>query len=364
MGACFSLPLNAPDADRNRTVAPSSSRSRAMSSALIRIFVAAGTRERIHVTLHHRIELLASASRYGERVGAARWARSDRDRREMRPAIGCREAAVRVERAPAPLHLIAFRAERLDALVERHRASNLLPNGRGIAEPDDPLAVGIRPPHDLAEHPPLRLGRPDPSAGDLGRKNDPSLGRGFRAAAGRFIPRRGRQQEHVRAVDQHRGGHHDVLMDAQPRPSERVGRAVDVGQRPRGSCRQPSRAGRYPRARCVRRFRRPSIPGVSGTGKPQTFAHRAAVSPSTFGVQPTSAPPCTPEWPRMGTRPRFGRPSRPRARPTLTSALMVSAPCTCWVNPMDQTHTVFGRSISRRAKATIRSRDIPLRRSI
>ena len=76
------------------------------------------------------------------------------------------------------------------------------------------------------------------------------------------------------------------------------------------------------------------------------------------------APPCTPEWPRIGTRPRFGRPGRPRARPTLTSALIVSTPCACCVRPIDQTNTALGRSISSRANACMRPRvDTPLSRS-
>ena len=96
--------------------------------------------------------------------------------------------------------------------------------------------------------------------------------------------------------------------------------------------------------------RRPA--GRRGTGKPQTSAQRAAVAASTFGTQPTSAPPCTPEWPRIGTRPRFGRPGSPRARPTFTSALIVSTPCACCVRPIDQTKIAFGRSTSSRANAS------------
>ena len=104
-----------------------------------------------------------------------------------------------------------------------------------------------------------------------------------------------------------------------------------------------------------------------GAGRAREAPHlgpaRRASPRRRVGTQPTSAPPCTPEWPRIGTRPRFGRPGSPRARPTLTSALIVSTPCACCVSPIDQTKTAFGRSISSRANACIRSRGAPLSRS-
>ncbi len=105
-------------------------------------------------------------------------------------------------------------------------------------------------------------------------------------------------------------------------------------------------------------------PGASGTGKPQSPAQRSRVWAGTAGTQPTSAPPCTPEWPRIGTSPEPGRPGRPRARPTLSSALIVSTPWTCCVRPMDQTRTAFGRSMSSCAKASMRSRVVPAPASI
>ena len=78
------------------------------------------------------------------------------------------------------------------------------------------------------------------------------------------------------------------------------------------------------------------------------------------GTQPTSAPPCTPEWPRIGIRPRRARPGSPRARPTLTSARMVSTPCACCVRPIDQTKMALGRSTSSRANRRMSSRVAPL----
>ena len=57
---------------------------------------------------------------------------------------------------------------------------------------------------------------------------------------------------------------------------------------------------------------------------------------------PISAPPWTPEWPRIGMRPAPLRPTLPRARPTLTIAFTPSAPCSCWVIPIDQISTALG----------------------
>ena len=40
----------------------------------------------------------------------------------------------------------------------------------------------------------------------------------------------------------------------------------------------------------------------------RTSLHSAAVDASTIGTHPTSAPPCTPECPRIGTSPQLARP--------------------------------------------------------
>ena len=101
-------------------------------------------------------------------------------------------------------------------------------------------------------------------------------------------------------------------------------------------------------------------PFARGTGNPHTCSHRASAASPGDGAQPTSAPPWTPEWPRIGISPRFGRPGSPRARPTLTRARIVSTPCACWVNPMDQTKCALGCSTSSRAKSRMRSCGAPL----
>ena len=87
----------------------------------------------------------------------------------------------------------------------------------------------------------------------------------------------------------------------------------------------------------------PASVGRSEAPDPRPAGARA--SASTSGRQPTSAPPWTPEWPRIGIRPDRARPGRPRARPTLTSARIVSTPCACWVRPIDQTKCALGLSI-------------------
>ena len=107
----------------------------------------------------------------------------------------------------------------------------------------------------------------------------------------------------------------------------------------RESCRRRSRrASMPPAAERVDHLRPRSAAVLARTRKPHALRPRARASrrrrPAT---QPTSAPPCTPEWPRIGISPRCGRPDSPRARPTLTSALTVSTPCACCVRPIDQT---------------------------
>ena len=203
---------------------------------------------------------------------------------------------------------------------------------------------GPRPRHHLAKHPPFRPGRSDPPPGNLRREDDAPLGGGLGAAARRLVPRRRRQQQHVAvALGQHRRRHDDVLVDAEPRTTERGARARLVAQRLEEVAADDPEQIDVAARRRARSSRWPSSPRAAGTGKPHALCPSRRASPrSTRGTQPTSAPPWTPEWPRIGTRPRFGRPSRPRARPTLTSALTVSTPCACCVRPIDQTKTAFG----------------------
>ena len=144
----------------------------------------------------------------------------------------------------------------------------------------------------------------------------------------------------------------DVLVDAQPRPLERRAGCGRVGQRleevaaddpedvePPGRRGLDLLDGRPSRER-GRREAPDLLPAVERRAGPSS------------GTQPTSAPPWTPEWPRIGVRPAPGRPASPRARPTLTSARIVSTPWACWVSPIDQTKWARGRSTrSRRANS-------------
>ena len=141
----------------------------------------------------------------------------------MRLAVRRCEAAVPVQRSSAPLHLIAFDAQRLDAGVERHGACDLAPDGCRAVEPDLGRAVGKRSCHHVAEHSPLRPRRPDPPSRDFRRKNDAPLGRRLGAAALRLVAGGRRKNQDVAvAADQHRRGQHDVVMDAKARPLQRA----------------------------------------------------------------------------------------------------------------------------------------------
>ena len=131
IGAAFRRPRYEPAAARSATAVPSASASRVEISATDQDVVAAGARERIDLTLDHRVELLAAPRRDTERAGRVDRAleRHDRgvrrphgiDRREMRLAVGRREVAVGIERRAAPLELIALGCEPFDACVERDR---------------------------------------------------------------------------------------------------------------------------------------------------------------------------------------------------------------------------------------------------
>ena len=103
------------------------------------------------------------------------------------------------------------------------------------------------------------------------------------------------------------------------------------------------------------------MPRAPGIGKPQRLSRRARFFSSrpppgrTFGAQPTSDPPCTPEWPRIGTRPHFSRPTHPRARARFATARTVSEPWACCVSPIDQTKIPVFAEARRSAKRRISS---------
>ena len=87
-------------------------------------------------------------------------------------------------------------------------------------------------------------------------------------------------------------------------------------------------------------------PGSAGGEKPHRRSKRASSAASrgappgrALGTAPTSAEPCTPEWPRMGISPQRSRPTIPRARARLIRAVTLSTPKRCWVRPIDQTKT-------------------------
>jgi hypothetical protein len=104
-------------------------------------------------------------------------------------------------------------------------------------------------------------------------------------------------------------------------------------------------------------------PFALGTGKPHTCAQRSSVASSLTGAQPTSAPPCTPEWPRIGIKPQRSRPTKPLASATLMIERTLSSPHSCCVTPMLQTKTAVSASPSIRASSSISSREDPESRS-
>ncbi len=80
-----------------------------------------------------------------------------------------------------------------------------------------------------------------------------------------------------------------------------------------------------PAAGGVDHLRRGRGPCGRGPGSPRPRASASPCpAPPGRARSPTSAPPWTPECPRIGIRPRVRAPGQPRARPTLTRARIVS----------------------------------------
>ena len=102
-----------------------------------------------------------------------------------------------------------------------------------------------------------------------------------------------------------------------------------------------------PRGRVVDHLGRRPAPRRRHRKPPHRRLHRAAVAASTTG---TTADLGAALHARMAADRHQAavRPAgRPRASPTLTSALMVSTPWACCVRPIDQTNTAFGLSTSK-----------------
>ena len=85
-----------------------------------------------------------------------------------------------------------------------------------------------------------------------------------------------------------------------------------------------------------------AIPGTAGTAAPHDSPMRAAFSAltasppgKTSGPSPTSAPPWTPLWPRIGITPHFSRPTIPRTAASVASDRTFSTPNVCCVSPIE-----------------------------
>ena len=147
--------------------------------------------------------------------------------------------------------------------------------------------------------------------------------------------------------------------------AQRAARAIGVGQRLEEIAADDPEQIDVAVPRRARSSRPPSSPASTRTGNPQTSAHRAAVAGIDASARSRLRRRPARRSGRGSARGRdCGRPGRPRARPTFTSALIVSTPCACCVSPIDQTKTAFGRSIEQpRERLASRSRGAPLSRS-
>ena len=90
-----------------------------------------------------------------------------------------------------------------------------------------------------------------------------------------------------------------------------------------------------------------------GTSKPYCSLSPAAVSGVTalppgkaVAYAPISAPPCTPECPRIGISPQPSRPTNPPVKATLIIACTLSSPQVCWVIPIPQIKTALSASLT------------------
>ena len=360
MRARLRRPVKVPRSERSVTSAPSASPSRVRSSALMRmssrLAPVSGSTSRCTIELNclpRRVDTVSWPSARGGRVSVTG--------ENLALPSGVAKRAIGKQRRAAPLHLIALCGQRLDAGVERHRAAISRRIAAASSRPTSAAlsgharAITSRNTHHSALADPMR--RPGISGEKITRRSVevsvPPPGDSYRVVAGSSST----SPSHGASIDE------DSTMSWCTRRRglpERGARPAARRRASRGNCRRRSRTGpRRPRAACA--IISPAVhPCAAGTGKRHACSMRPRASASRRGTQPTSAPPCTPEWPRMGTRPRLGRPGRPRARPTLTSAFTVSTPCACCVRPIDHTNTALGRAISRSANSTMRSRDMPL----
>ena len=154
---------------------------------------------------------------------------------------------------------------------------------------------------------------PTCAARDLGAERDAPLGGGRRAAALLLVARRGRQQhDGLARVDEHLVRHHDVLVDAQ-RHARRARRATTSGAGSTSRKLPPldHSTSSSPRARRLDHLGRGEARRRSATGEAPLLAERGRGSArdrrrrreTPWRSTPISAPPCTPEWPRIGISP-------------------------------------------------------------
>ena len=173
---------------------------------------------------------------------------------------------------------------------------------------------------------------PTRGPGDLGAEHDAALGGGLRAAARLLVARR-RGQQHDRRRPGRPASGAVTTMSWWTRSGTRAERGLDVvgvGQHLEEVAAARVEDVELAARRGLDHLRGGRGPGRRGPGsrtarRARPRARRSTASPpgSAVAYAPISAPPCTPEWPRIGMRPAPGRPTLPRARPRLTIAVHV-----------------------------------------
>ncbi len=178
--------------------------------------------------MHHRVELLPSPRRHGERA-RRQVGTYGNERCEAGSGARQREDAVHAEVATAPLHLVAGGGQRLDPCVDRDHLGDLLPQllvagpGEGVAE------LGAHPRGHVGEQPPLAARLTD-LARDLRAEDDPPFGGGLCATSFLLVAGGDREQDDVLSLHEHLRRDHDVLVDAQGHPTEGGRHGRRVGQ--------------------------------------------------------------------------------------------------------------------------------------
>ena len=317
--------------------------------------VAGRTGERVAVACTHRVELLApprAEHGTGPRASTRRRARRRRSA-PARRAVG--NAPPSHSRSPPHWTASPVVAQALDARVQRARPGRSRRGSPAPTSKPDEVRRGrdrTRRARSAKISHSLRAS-PTRGPGDLGAERDAPLGGGLGAAVALLVAGAPRAAAPRRRPGPRASGSTRRCPGARaagPAPSASLDRRRDRAAR-RGSCRRSSRARRARPAPAASTISSAVMPGrgagpgsrTSRRAAPRRSARRSATPPgNAVAYAPISAPPCTPECPRIGMRPAPGRPTLPRASARFTIAATLSAPCSCCVIPIDHTRTADG----------------------